>query len=100
MLVGTPSLIQGGTSMTQVNINLDMDQLTEQNLGSNLNAATKGLTVAVFNAYIEAERDAHVQAAARERSEDSQDMRNGYYERDYITPIGRLRRRVPHTPPR
>jgi len=83
--------------MTQLNINLDMDQLTEQILGSNLNAATKGLAVAVFNAYMEAERDAHVQAAARERSEDRQDMRNGYYERDYITPIGRLRLRVPRT---
>ncbi|MFP3359149.1 transposase, partial [Planococcus sp. SIMBA_143] len=62
-----------------------------------LNAATKGLAVAIFNAYTEAERDAHVQAKTRERSEERQDMRNGYYERDYTLPVGRLRLRVPRT---
>ena len=62
--------------MTQLKFNLDMDELTEQILNSNLNAATKGLAVAIFNAYMEAERDAHVQAKTRERSEERQDMRN------------------------
>ncbi|WP_275431563.1 IS256 family transposase [Salinicoccus roseus] len=83
--------------MTQLKFNLDMDELTEQILSSNLNAATKGLAVAIFNAYMEAERDAHVQAKTRERSEERQDMRNGYYERDYTLPVGRLRLRVPRT---
>ena len=61
--------------MTQLNFNLDMDQLTEEILGSDLNATTKGLAVAVFNADMEAERDAYVQAKNRERSPDRQDMR-------------------------
>src|SRR5699024_1925425 len=61
--------------MTQLNFNLDMDKLTEEILGSDLNATTKGLAVAVFNAYMEAERDAYVQAKNRERSPDRQDMR-------------------------
>src|SRR5699024_6507437 len=69
--------------MTQLNFNLDMDKLTEEILGSNLNSVTKGLAVAVFNAYMEAERDAHVQAKNRERNAERQDMRNGYYQRNY-----------------
>lgn len=83
--------------MTQLNFNLDMDKLTEEILGSDLNSATKGLAVAVFNAYMESERDAHVQAQNRERSADRQDMRNGYYQRDYKLPMGRLTLRVPRT---
>src|SRR5699024_6800370 len=83
--------------MTQLNFNLDMDKLTEEILGSNLNSVTKGLAVAVFNAYMEAERDAHVQAKNRERNAERQDMRNGYYQRDYKLPIGRITLKVPRT---
>jgi len=83
--------------MTQLNFNLDMDQLTEEILGSDLNSVTKGLAVAVFNAYMEAERDEFVQAKNRERSEDRQDMRNGYYQRDYKLPVGRITLKVPRT---
>lgn len=83
--------------MTQLNFNLDIDQLTEEILGSDLNSVTKGLAVAVFNAYMEAERDAYVQAKNRERSPDRQDMRNGYYERDYKLPVGKITLSVPRT---
>lgn len=83
--------------MTQLNINLDMDKLTEDILSSDLNSATKGLAIAVFNAYMEAERDAHVQAKSRERSSDRQDMRNGYYQRDYKMPFGKITLKVPRT---
>lgn len=83
--------------MTQLNFTLDMDKLTEEILSSNLNSATKGLAVAVFNAYMEAERDAYVQADSRERHALRQDMRNGYYERDYKLPIGRITLKVPRT---
>ncbi len=83
--------------MTQLNFTLDMDKLTEQILESDLNAAAKGLTMAVFNAYMEAERDEFVQAKNRERSEERQDMRNGYYERDYKLPIGNITLKVPRT---
>lgn len=83
--------------MTQLNINLDMDKLTEQILSSDLNSVTKGLAVAVFNAYMEAQRDQFVQAKNRERSEDRQDMRNGYYMRDFKLPVGNITLRVPRT---
>ena len=83
--------------MTQLNFNLDMEKLTEQILESDLSAAAKGITVAVFNAYMEAERDEFVQAKNRERSEASHDMRNGYYERDYQLPIGSITLKVPRT---
>lgn len=83
--------------MTQLNFSLDMDKLTEEILGSNLNSVTKGLAVVVFNAYMESERDEFVQANNRERSEDRQDMRNGYYTRDYKLPIGNITLRVPRT---
>src|SRR5690625_944139 len=83
--------------MTQLNFNLDMDKLTEEILGSDLNATTKGLAVAVFNAYMEAERDEYVQAKNRERNPERQDMRNGYYERDYKLPVGRITLKVPRT---
>src|SRR5699024_10856780 len=42
-------------------------------------------------------RDEFVQAKNRERSEDRQDMRNGYYERDYKLPVGRITLKVPRT---
>lgn len=83
--------------MTQLNFNLDMDKLTAEILESNLDSTVKGLTIMVFNAYMEAERDAHVQAKSRERSESRKDMRNGYYERDYVMPIGRMSLKVPRT---
>lgn len=83
--------------MTQLNFNLDMDKLTEDILASDLNTATKGLVVSVFNAYMEAERDAHVQAKSRERSSERQDMRNGYYQRDYTMPFGKITLKVPRT---
>src|SRR5690625_1029988 len=83
--------------MTQLNFNLDMDKLTEEILGSDLNATTKGLAVAVFNAYMEAERDEYVQAKNRERSPEREDMRNGYYERGHKLPVGRITLKVPRT---
>lgn len=83
--------------MTQLNFNLDMDKLTADILSSDLNAATKGLVVALFNAYMEEERDAHVQAKSRERNIERQDMRNGYYQRDYKMPFGKITLKILRT---
>lgn len=83
--------------MAQLNINLDMDKLTEEILSSSLSATTKGLAITVFNAYMETERDEYVQAKSRERSETRTDMRNGYYERDYTVSFGKLTLKVPRT---
>src|SRR5699024_9773603 len=81
--------------MTQLNFNLDMDKLTEEILGSDLTATTKGVAVAGFNAYMEAERDECVQAKNRERNPERQDMRNGYHARGYRLAFGRSTLNMP-----
>lgn len=83
--------------MTQLNINLNMEDLTAQIQDCNLNALTKSYTIALLNAYMEAERDRHVQVERSEQNEARQDYRNGYYERDYMLPMGRIKLRVPRT---
>lgn len=83
--------------MTQLNITLDTDKLKEGILSSNLNEMMKVCLVAILNAYMEAERDAFIQAGSYERKVSRRDYRNGYYEREYITNIGSVRLKVPRT---
>ncbi|WP_229718039.1 IS256 family transposase, partial [Ligilactobacillus salitolerans] len=83
--------------MTQLNISLDFDELTEAITKSDMNTGMKGLAIAVFNAYMEAERDQFLKANRYERSEDRVDSRNGYYDRDFRLAIGKLKLRVPRT---
>lgn len=83
--------------MTQLNINLNMEDLTAQIQECNLNALTKSYTIALLNAYMEAERDKHVQAERSEQNDTRQDYRNGYYDREYMLPVGRIKLRVPRT---
>lgn len=83
--------------MTYLNINLNLEELTEAVLKSDMNTMMKSLTVTVFNAFMEAERDRHIQAASHERSEERTDYRNGYYERDYLLSVGRISLKVPRT---
>lgn len=83
--------------MTQLNFNINMEELTEAVLKSDLNSTMKSLAVLVFNAYMEAERDGYIKAGQYERNETREDYRNGYYERDYTMPIGRITLRVPRT---
>lgn len=74
-----------------------MNELTEAILNSDLDGAMKGLTVAVFNAYMEAERNEFIRADNYERNAGRTDYRNGYYERDYMMSIGNLHLKVPRT---
>lgn len=83
--------------MTQLNININMEELTEAVLNSNINSMMKSMAVLVFNAYMEAERDEHIRASQYERSVNRTDHRNGYYERDFTLSIGRLTLKVPRT---
>nr|WP_321292069.1 IS256 family transposase [uncultured Trichococcus sp.] len=83
--------------MTQLNININMEELTEAVLSSNINSMMKSMAVLVFNAYMEAERDEHIQASQYERNVSRTDYRNGYYERDFTLSIGRLTLKVPRT---
>ena len=83
--------------MTQLNININMEELTEAVLNSNINSMMKSMAVLVFNAYMEAERDEHIRASQYERTISRTDYRNGYYERDFTLSIGRLTLKVPRT---
>lgn len=83
--------------MTQVNFNINMEELTAAVLNSDLDTTMKSLAIIIFNAYMEAERDEFIRADNYERSDERADYRNGYYERDYILSVGSINLRVPRT---
>ncbi|HIZ53752.1 MAG TPA: IS256 family transposase [Candidatus Enterococcus avicola] len=83
--------------MTQLNINLNLEELIASVNNSDMNELMKAMAVTVFNACMEAERDEYIQAQRYERHGERADQRNGYYERDYTMSIGKLKLRVPRT---
>jgi putative transposase len=83
--------------MTQIQFNLDVDVLKESVMNSNIDAVVKSSIVLVLNEFMEKERDNYLCAAAYERSSERLDYRNGYYERELILSIGRIKLRVPRT---
>jgi putative transposase len=74
-----------------------MDDLKEQVAGSSLDAVVKSSLVLVLNEFMEKERDQHLNAKSYERTENRQDYRNGYYERDYTISVGKIKLTVPRT---
>lgn len=83
--------------MTKFNFTVDVKEMTEELLGSNLTDKVKAFAVMILNAYMEAERDMHIDAGRHEQTESRRDYRNGYYTRDYTLPIGKLELTVPRT---
>ncbi|WP_419393043.1 IS256 family transposase [Cytobacillus praedii] len=83
--------------MTHLQFNLDLDLLKESIINSNLDMVIKSAIVLVLNEVMEKEREVYLQAAAYERSPDRRDYRNGYYERELILGIGKLKLKVPRT---
>jgi transposase-like protein len=83
--------------MTQLQFNLDMDFLKESIMNSNLDNVVKSTIVLVLNEYMEKERDEYLKADTYERTDERSDYRNGYYERDYLLSIGKIKLRVPRT---
>jgi len=83
--------------MTQLQFNLDMDFLKDSVMNSNIDNVVKSTVVLVLNEYMKKERDEYLKADAYERSEERQDYRNGYYDRDYMMSIGKIKLRVPRT---
>ncbi|AZU60032.1 IS256 family transposase [Neobacillus mesonae] len=83
--------------MTHLQFNLDMDLLKESVINSNLDMVIKSALVLVLNEFMEKERDDYLQVAAYERSTERRDYRNGYYERELILGIGKLKLKVPRT---
>lgn len=83
--------------MTQLQFNLDLDSLKEAVMNSNIKTVVRSAIVLVLNEYMERERDDYLQAASYERSTDRLDYRNGYYERDFIMSVGKIKLKVPRT---
>lgn len=83
--------------MTHLQFNLDVNVLKESVMNSNLDLVLKSSIVLILNEFMEKERDEYLNAASYERTEERQDYRNGYYERELIISIGRVKLRVPRT---
>lgn len=83
--------------MTQLNFNLNMDTLKDSLMKSNLDDVMKSAMVLVLNEFMEKERDDYLQVQSHERSIERTDYRNGYYERELMISIGKIRLRVPRT---
>ena len=76
--------------MTQLNLNLNLEEVEAAVLNSDMNNTIKSLVILTLNQYMEKERDEFLQAEAYERNETRVTQRNGYYERDYMLAIGNL----------
>ncbi|WP_239701669.1 IS256 family transposase [Mammaliicoccus sp. D-M17] len=83
--------------MTQLNINVDFEELASAIFESNLNTAMKSIAVSVLNAYMEMERDQYVKADFKQKNPKRIAQRNGYYERDFMMPVGKIHLKVPRT---
>lgn len=83
--------------MTQLQFNLDFKKIKDEVMQSDLNDVVKSSIVILFNQYMEMERDRHMNNNSHERTEDRQDYRNGYYERDLVLNVGRVTLKVPRT---
>lgn len=83
--------------MTQLNLTVDYEELKEALIGSNMADHLKAFAVMILNAYMEAERDEHIEADRYEQTDSRRDYRNGYYMRDYTLPIGSITLKVPRT---
>ncbi|WYP27577.1 IS256 family transposase [Alkalihalobacillus sp. FSL W8-0930] len=83
--------------MTQFQFNLNMDTLKESVMNSSIEPVMKSMIVLILNEYMEKERDDYLQVDHYERSDLRKDHRNGYYEREMMYQIGRVKLRVPRT---
>jgi putative transposase len=83
--------------MTQINLKLNAEKLTEAIMNSDMDMSVKTMVSAVMNAQMEAERDEYVNAERHRYSEDRTSMRNGYYHRALTLPVGTIDLKVPRT---
>ena len=83
--------------MTQIQFNLNIEDLKDAVMNSDLGAVMKASVVLVLNTVMEKERDDYLQAGAYERTSDRKDSRNGYYERGLLLNIGKVTLKVPRT---
>lgn len=83
--------------MTQINLTLNFNKIKEAIENSDLNSAVKASITVLMNSYMEDERDLYMKNKSYERDESRQDYRNGYYDRDLLTTVGKVKLRVPRS---
>ncbi len=83
--------------MTQINFTLGQDEIQELISNSGANDLAKMMLTKIFNQLMEKERDDYIKVDNYSRDDERQSSRNGYYEREYTTRIGRLELKVPRT---
>ncbi|HET7628254.1 MAG TPA: IS256 family transposase [Bacillales bacterium] len=83
--------------MTQLNLTVSLEDLKDQVANSELDAVMKSSLVLVLNECMKKERDEYLNAKAYERTDRRFDYRNGYYERDYLISMGKIKLSVPRT---
>ena len=83
--------------MTQININLNAEQIQDIIAQSDANDLAKQMLTTIFNQLMEKERDEYINVEAYSRENLRNSSRNGYYERNYTTHIGRLELIIPRT---
>ena len=83
--------------MTQINFTLDSEQIQDIISNSGANDLAKQMLTTIFNQLMEKERDAYINADNYSRVDERVSSRNGYYERNYTTRIGRLELVIPRT---
>src|SRR5690625_368983 len=81
--------------VTQINFTLDFLKLKEELVQSDLNDLVKSAMVLILNEYMEKERDDYMKNQPYDRTDDRHDYRNGYYKRNYVLNIGKIKLNVP-----
>lgn len=81
--------------MTQIDFTLGQDEIQELFSNSGANDLAKMMLTTIFNQLMEKERDDYIKGDSFSRDDERQSSRNGYYDREYTTRIGRLELRVP-----
>src|SRR5690625_615333 len=93
----TTKTIKEELIMTQLQFNLDFDEIKEKVINSSLDDILKSTIVIVLNEFMKQERDEYLNVRAYERSDERRDYRNGYYPREMMMNIGKVNLRVPRT---
>lgn len=83
--------------MTHLHLTLNLEEIEAAVLDSDMRNTIKSLVILTLNEYMEKERNEYLQAEAYERNDTRQSQRNGYYERDYLLAIGKIKLKVPRT---
>lgn len=76
--------------MSQVHFTLNSEEVQRIIEYSVKDEVSKTILTTVFNQLMENQRTEYIQAEDYERSENRQSQRNGYYERNYTTRVGKF----------